>query len=131
MVRICMLIFVIISCFQGKAQTHDTLNCEKTFKFYDELLGEELIVIWETPPSIKECSNETVSCLRNKTKQIGLQSIVVNMIIDTTGVPVCFKFNQELEPETEKLIIRKLKQVRFNPALQKGRGTESIYTLRI
>ncbi|MEN8251421.1 MAG: hypothetical protein ABFS32_21015, partial [Bacteroidota bacterium] len=74
---------------------------------------------------------ETVTCLRTKMKQIGLQSIVVNMIIDTMGVPVCFRFIQELEPETEKLIIKDLKQVQFNPALQAGEGTESIYTLRI
>jgi len=130
MVRIIVLFFVLFTCVQINIQSQDTLNCEKVFRYYDDLLSDKLIFIWETPPSLKKCSNKIIEYLNKEISQLGLETIMVNMIIDTAGTPRCFRINQQLKLETKRVIIDKLKQLKFNPALQREKPVESIYTLK-
>ena len=41
----------------------DTIICDEYFNNIDTLLGKNLIVIWDTPPSLKECSQKNVDKL--------------------------------------------------------------------
>ena len=111
----------------------DTLRCKEYFTHYETLFGENLIVIWETPPLLKECSQKNIDELEKFVReQTSYEYILVNMIIDSEGVPVCFRFGQEIESEIKTKLTDKLKLVRFKPALIRGdEKVESIYTLKI
>ena len=131
MVKYYALLFKLFVCIQVCAQNQDTINCDKTFKYYEDLLSDKLITIWETAPSLKECSNKHIELLKSEIKRIEPKSIFVSIIIDTIGIPRCFKFYQELNADMKQKFIDGLKQIRFNPAIQKGNTVESIYTLKI
>ncbi len=131
MVKVITLFFVLSASICANAQV-DTVNCEDSFAHYDSLLGENLIVVWETPPSIKKCFQKDVSTLKDLVKkQTNYEYVLVDIIIDSKGKPICFRFKQEIKSEIKTMLIDKLKLLRFNPALQKGKGIESIYTLKI
>ncbi len=131
MAKIVVLFFTLSAGIFVNAQT-DTLNCKESFAHFDALLGENLIVIWEAPSSLKKCSQKDMSKLKEFAKeQTKYEYILVDMIIDSEGIPICFRFNREIESEIKAKFIDKLKLFRFNPALQKGKGVESIYTLKI
>ena len=132
MVKVIVLLFALLSMsIFVNAQT-DTLECKEYFTHYDTLLGESLIVIWETPPVLKKCSQKDINNLKEFAReQINYEYILVDMIIDTGGVPVCFRFKQEVKKEIKKTLIDKLKLLRFTPALNKDKKVESIYTLKL
>lgn len=110
----------------------DTLKCEEAFSHYDTLLGENLIVIWETPPSLKECFQKDVDKLEEfARKQTDYESILVDMIINTDGIPICFRFKQQIEPMIKNKLTNELKLLRFKPALLQNKRVESIYTIKI
>jgi hypothetical protein len=131
MVRAIVLFFILFTCIQINVQSQDTLNCEKAFKYYEDLFSDKVIFIWDTAPSIKKCSNKNIESLHKEISQLGLETVIVSMIIDTTGTPKCFRINQSIKTETKRVIIDKLKQLKFNPALQKKKPVESIYTLKL
>lgn len=131
MVKDIVLFFALSTSIFVNAQT-DSLKCEESFTHYDTLLGENLIVIWETPPILKKCSQKDVSKLKEFVKeQINYEHILVDMIIDSEGVPICFRFKQEIDSGIMAKLIDKLKLLRFKPALKRDKGVESIYTLKI
>lgn len=110
----------------------DTLKCEEFFTHYDTLLGENLIVLWETPSSLKGCSQKVVDTLEDfARKQTNYKYILIDIIIDSEGVPICFRFRQEIEPVIKVKLTDKLRLLRFKPALIKDKRVESIYTLKI
>lgn len=131
MVRIVALFCVLSTNILVNAQV-DTLKCEESFTHYDTLLGENLIVIWETPPSLKECSQKDVDTLEEFVrKQTNYDYILIDMIIDSEGIPICFRFKQEIEPVIKVKLTDKLKLLRFKPALIQDKRVESIYTIKI
>lgn len=131
MVRIVTLLLVLFVNGQMSAQT-DALNCEDSFEYYDRLLGENLIVVWDTPPSIKKCSQKNINTLRElMEKHINKEYALVDIIIDSKGRPKCYRFHQKLKPENRAILIDELQKLGFKPAQQKGEGVESIYTLKI
>jgi len=131
MVRIIILFFALFANLQATAQT-ETSNCKQAFEHYDKLLGENLIFVWETPPSIKKCSHKSINVLSDLvTKHTNYEYIIVSIIIDSTGTPICFKFEPKVDSEIKIMFEEKLKQLNFNPALQREKGVESIYTIKI
>lgn len=131
MVKIIISLLILFVSIQVSGQT-DTLSCEDSFEYYDTTLGEKLIVIWDTPPSIKKCSLKNVETLRRITKDFtNKEYILVDMIIDSIGKPKCYRFHQKLKPANKAIFVDELKKLRFKPAQQKGKGIESIYTLKI
>ena len=131
MVKIIALICVLSINLLVNAQV-DTLKCEESFTHYDTLLGENLIVIWETPPSLKECSGQDVDRLKEfARKQTSNECILVDMIIDSDGIPICFRFKQQIEPVIKAKLTDKLKLLRFKPAIIRNKRVESIYTIKI
>ena len=132
MVKNIILLFTLLSAsIFVNAQT-DTLKCKEYFEHYDTLLGENLIVIWETPPILKKYSQKDISNIKEFAReQINFDYTLLDMIIDTRGVPVCFRFKQEIKLETKEKLIDKLKMLRFSPALNKDKEVESIYTLKL
>lgn len=130
MVKIVIL-FCILSTILANAQV-DTLKCEESFAYYDTLLGDTPIVIWESPPSLKECSQKEIDTLKEfARKHANYEYILIDMIIDSEGVPICFRFKQGIGPMIRAKFTDKLKLLRFNPALIRDKRVESIYTLRI
>lgn len=131
MVKIVMLFLALSTSIFVNAQT-DTLICEGYFTHYDALFGENLIVIWETPPTLKRCFQKNVDKLKEYAREhINYEYILVDIIIDSEGIPICFRFKQEIELEIKAMFIDELKLLRFKPALQKKKGVESVYTLKI
>ncbi len=131
MVKIVALFCVLSTNFLANTQV-DTIKCEESFTHLDTLLGENLIVIWETPPSLKECSQKDLVMLEEFARnQINYEYIFIDMIIDSEGVPICFRFKQEIEQINRVKITDKLKLLRFNPALIQDKRLESIYTIKI
>lgn len=131
MVTIVALFCVLSTNILVNAQV-DTLKCEETFTHYDTLLGENLIVIWETPPSLKECSQKDVDTLEEFVrKHTNYEYILIDIIIDSEGVPICFRFKQEIEPVIKDKLTDKLKLLRFKPALIQDKRVMSIYTIKI
>ena len=116
MVKIIALFCVLSINLLVNAQV-DTLKCEESFTHYDTLLGENLIAIWETPPSLR--------------KQTSYECILVDMIIDSDGIPICFRFKQQIEPVIKAKLTDKLKLLRFKPAIIRNKRVESIYTIKI
>ena len=53
------------------------------------------------------------------------------MIIDSKGVPICFRFRQKIKTEIKTKLINNLKSLRFTPALNDRKVVKSIYTLKI
>ncbi len=108
----------------------DTLECEKYFEYYESLLEDRVIIIWETPPSINIYSQEKINVIQSIIKTYTCyEYLVVRLIIDPEGVPICYRFNEKLRPDIKKRLIDKLRELRFNPAQQRGRGVISIYSL--
>ncbi len=127
---IMFLLFLSMSLF-ANGQT-DTLKCKEYFAYYEALLGEGVISIWERTPILKESSQKHIYNLKKITKkQTNYEYIFISMIIDIEGIPVCFRFEQEVEMEIKDVIIAELKLLRFIPALSGNKEVESIYTLKI
>lgn len=131
MVKIIVLILTLFASTFVIAQT-DANKCEENFAHYDTLLGENLIVIWETPPILKECSGKELGKLEKLVSKLErYEYILADLIIDSEGVPICFRFKPEVEKKTKSELIEKLKLLRFEPAMREGKGVESIYTIKI
>ena len=131
MVKNIVLILTLFASTLANAQT-DAYKCEEYFAHYDTLLGENLIVIWETPPILKKCSHKEIGKLEKLvSKQESYEYILADMIIDSEGVPICFRFKQEVETKIKSELIEKLKLLRFKPAMRDGKRVESIYTIKI
>lgn len=124
-------LFCTLSTLLANAQV-DTLKCEESFAYYDTLLGDTPIVMWESPPSLKKCSQKEINTLKEfARKHTNYEELLIDMIIDSEGVPICFRFKQGIEPVIKDKFTDKLKLLRFNPALIRNKRVESIYTLRI
>lgn len=131
MVKNLILFLTLLTSILANAQT-DTLKCEEHFAYYDTLLGEYLIILWETPPILQKYSQKEISNLKKFVEKLGrYEYILVDMLIDSKGVPICFRFKQEIETKIKSKFIAKLKLLRFKPAMRKNKGIESIYTLKI
>lgn len=130
MVKIGMLFLMAILCTHVIAQS-DTLYCKESFEYYDSIQSNKLIVIWDIPPSVEECSQKDIVLLNDLVKEAGIEYIIVDMIIDSLGRPVCFRIAPKLEPDLRNILIEKLRLLRFTPALQKGKEVESTYTLKL
>jgi hypothetical protein len=131
MVKTVALLCILSTHILVNAQV-DTLKCKEYFTYYDTLLGENLIVIWETPPVLKKCFQKDVDMLKEIVrKQTNCKYILIDMIIDSEGLPICFRFMQEIEPAIKTKLTDKLKSVRFKPALIRDKGVMSIYVLKI
>lgn len=131
MVKFIVLFFTLSTCITANAQV-DTLKCKCRFTRYDKLLGENLIVLWETPPALKECSQKDVNSLKESVRdKLNYDYILVDIIVDSEGIPICFRFKQDIKSEFRAKLIEKLKLLRFKPALVKGNAVESIYTIKI
>lgn len=130
MVRIVILLIMLIFCFDVNAQK-DTLNCKRSFAYYDSLFGKNPIVIWDVPPSIKEKSKRQIETIKDLVKDINKKYLTVDIIIDATGQPICFRFSQKLCTHTKEVLKDKLNQLQFNPAIQRKKRVRSIYTLKL
>jgi hypothetical protein len=131
MVKVILLLIALSTSIFVNAQT-DSLKCGEFFTHYDTLMGENLIVIWETPPTLKKCSQIDLSILKEFVKEkTNYEHLFVDMIIDSEGVPICFRFKQEIDSRVMAKLIDKLKLLRFKPALKRDKGVGSIYTLKI
>lgn len=131
MVRVFILTLMLFVNPFVNAQT-DTLDCDKSFKYYDNLLGENLIVVWDTPPSIKKCSQKNVRALKELVKKHTHYScVIVEMIINHRGKPICFRFKPKLREKIKEIFIEELKKLDFKPAKQGEKEIESIYMFRI
>ena len=64
-------------------------------------------------------------------KQTSYECILVDMIIDSDGIPICFRFKQQIEPVIKAKLTDKLKLLRFKPAIIRNKRVESIYTIKI
>jgi hypothetical protein len=85
-----------------------------------------------SPPALKKCSQKDINKLKEFVReQINYEYILVGLIIDSEGIPICFRFKQEIESEMKAKLTDKLKLLRFKPALQRGKGVESIFTIKI
>ena len=131
MVKIIALFCVLSINLLVNAQV-DTLKCEESCTHYDTLLAENLIAIWVTPPSLKECCGQDVDRLKEfARKQTSYECILVDMIIDSDGIPIWFRFKQQIEPVIKAKLTDKLKLLRFKPAIIRNKRVESIYTIKI
>ena len=126
-----LLFIVLFAGVKVIAQT-DTLECEKYFNHFDNVQQDQLIFLWEEAPTLKEFSYQNI----DNTKKIvaentSLENVFASIIIDSNGIPICFRFYPQLTLDIEGLIKEELMSIRFNPALQRGKGVKSIYTLKI
>lgn len=131
MVKYYLLLFTLFVCLQLNAQNQDTLNCVETFKYYEDLLSDKVIFIWDTAPALKECTNKYLELVKNDVKQLNMESIAISVIIDSIGIPRCFKFYHEIDNDIKQTLLDNLKKIRFTSARQKGKAVESIYTFKI
>ena len=69
MVKYCLLFYALFAFSLSNAQVQDTLNCEKIFRYYENLLSDKVIFIWETAPSLKKCSYEQLELLKKEAKK--------------------------------------------------------------
>jgi len=131
MVKYCLLFCALFTFSLSNAQVQDTLNCEKIFRYYENLLSDKVIFIWETAPCLKKCSYEQLELLKRDMKNLELKPIFIAVIIDSDGIPICFKFYQKIASDKKQILIDRLEKFRFTPAFQKGKAVESMYTFKI
>jgi hypothetical protein len=131
MVKFYLLLYALFTFSLSNAQVQDTLNCEKIFRYYENLLSDKVIFIWDTAPSLKKCSYEQLELLKKEAKNLKLEPVFIAVIIDSDGIPVCFKFYQRIASDKKQFLIDRLEKFRFNPAFQEGKAVESFYTFKI
>ncbi len=131
MVKVILLFFILSTSIFVNAQT-DSFKCGEFFTHYDTLMGENLIVIWETPPTLKKCSQKNVRALKELVKKHTHYScVIVEMIINHRGKPICFRFKPKLREKIKEIFVEELKKLDFKPAKQGEKEIESIYMFRI
>lgn len=131
MVKIFALFCVLSTNFQAEAQV-DTINCEKYFTYFDTLFRQYIFTLWQIPPSLKESSKKDLDMIKVWVReQTNYDYIIVNMIIGPEGIPICFRFRQEIEQVIRVKLTDQLKLLRFNPASNFGRRVVSIYLIKL
>lgn len=109
-----------------QAQNKDTLSCEKKIDRYEKLSSEYLIMMWEKYPVITKCSWHYKFIIEEQLKKLGYKEfIILSMIIDKTGVPICVKVDTKMKLVDKQYLIMEVKKLKFEPAEQNGKPVES------
>ena len=116
-----VVFFNMISFHFAKTQTTDSTNCDKFYEWLDSEreIETEPITFWSRPPLPQPTeTNRFIFCelcdmLTNEPKRI-----VITLLLDINGNPVCDRIHSEIIHDSLKNEIRKLLyKLKFNPAL--------------
>ena len=125
-----IVLFLFVN-MQLKSQIYDSLNCIQKFNYYEQLQSEKLIILWQKAPTLIKTSKIIITQLNNKFSNEINDFIVISIIIDKEGIPICFKFIQNTNSKLKRLITQELLKIRFIPAIVNDQTVESTYSIML
>ena len=105
------LIFIILSLFCTPAFGQSKCWCDSVYAHFEELMSNQLIMLWETPPDFKEHTD--VYKIR---MLLTRYNCAVKLVVDTLDTPKCIKFLPEIDPFVAESIINEIKECNFSAA---------------
>ncbi len=121
------LIFIILSLFCTPAFGQSKCWCDSVYAHFEELMSNQLIMLWETPPDFKEHTD--VYKIR---MLLTRYNCAVKLVVDTLDTPKCIKFLPEIDPFVAESIINEIKECNFSAASVRNKKVVApLYVVRL
>ena len=112
-----LICFHVIFVRYIQAQSINSAQCEEYFKLLDAPDGLKTIWVWEQAPTLKTSNWDILDSLCNVLTCYKPSYFYATYIIDGNGMPICYKFDIDINNDSLKASITNLlNRIKFTPA---------------
>ena len=110
-----LIFFCVVSVSYIQAQNINSAQCDEYFNLLDTSDG--LITIWEQAPALKTSNLDILDSLCDVLTCYKPSYFYATYIIDGNGMPICYKFDIDMNNDSLKASISNLLgRIKFSPA---------------